>query len=51
MAKKADVNWELVTIVIALVILAVALLIYFASKGKITGLFGRLADILAFGGS
>jgi len=51
MAKKADVNWELVGIVIALAVLALAIFIYVASKGKISNIFDKLKDIFTFGGA
>jgi|GEM_PF-3888121 len=51
MAKKADVNWEIVGIVIALAVLALSIFIYAASKGKIGNVFDKLKDILSFGGA
>ena len=51
MSKKADVNWELVGIIIAVTVLALAIFIYVASKGKIDNLTSKLKDIFTFGGA
>ena len=51
MTKKADVNWELIGIIIALAVLALAIFIYVASKGKIDTIFDKLKNIFTFGGS